>query len=236
MQSLKNWQEEQEMKQLKEDRKRDKQIELEHRRRVLDQIEQDRKERANHFEKIIPSLNNEGSGPSSSSSAIPKANVPRAEPGEFARIQFKKPIGDSEMHMFSSNDKFSVLRSYVEQNVIPGIGIRDYALATTFPRKEFTAADNDQTLSDLGLAPTAVLLILPVSKSSGGSAISSSSSGGTYNFIYAMVMSLLSPVMAAFGYLRNWWATRNNAETGAQKRASEEQVSDHDAYVKRNDE
>jgi hypothetical protein len=35
-------------------------------------------------------------------------------------------------------------------------------MSTTFPRREFTANDDCQTVIDLHLVPTAVILILPV--------------------------------------------------------------------------
>jgi hypothetical protein len=35
-------------------------------------------------------------------------------------------------------------------------------MSTTFPRREFTASDDCQTVSDLHLVPSAVILILPV--------------------------------------------------------------------------
>lgn len=35
-------------------------------------------------------------------------------------------------------------------------------MSTTFPRREFTAADDCQTVSDVHLVPSAVILILPV--------------------------------------------------------------------------
>jgi hypothetical protein len=35
-------------------------------------------------------------------------------------------------------------------------------MSTTFPRREFTANDDCQTVSDVHLVPSAVILILPV--------------------------------------------------------------------------
>jgi hypothetical protein len=39
---------------------------------------------------------------------------------------------------------------------------REFAMSTTFPRREFGANEDGQTLRDLQLVPTAVILILPV--------------------------------------------------------------------------
>ena len=42
---------------------------------------------------------------------------------------------------------------------------REFSMSTSFPRREFTARDDDQTVCEAQLVPTAVILILPVSAS-----------------------------------------------------------------------
>jgi len=39
---------------------------------------------------------------------------------------------------------------------------REFAMSTTFPRREFTSNHDSQTVGDLHLVPSAVILILPV--------------------------------------------------------------------------
>lgn len=217
------------MKQLKEDRKREKEEEQLARKRILEQIAQDRAERSHKF------------GGSTNLPASPKEpenkpalSSPRQDNSEFARIQFKKPGGETEMQTFSSSDLFQVLRTYVQNNILASTGIRDFKLATTFPKRDYTSADNGQTLSQLGLSPTAVLLILPIGKSGSNNKSVTASNGGVLDTFSTFLWQVLTPVIAMFGYLRNLVFNRgaagnDNATTGAQKRASEETYTANDA-------
>lgn len=226
-QDLKKWQEDQEMKQLKEDRKREKEEEQSARKRILEQIAQDRAERSHKFGGNVPASPKEPE-------IKPVVSSPRQDKSEFAKIQFKKPGGDTEMHTFSSSDSFQVLRAYVQNNILASTGIRDFKLATTFPKRDYTSADNGQTLSQLGLSPTAVLLILPIGKSGSNNKSVAASNGGVLDTFSTFLWTVLTPVIAMFGYLRNLVFNRgiapnDNAATGAQKRASEETYTANDA-------
>lgn len=224
VQNLKKWQEEQEMKQLKEDRKKEVQEEQEARRRILAQIEQDRLERVQRFGPIpVSPGDNKEQTPLSNI----QQNIPKSEP--FARIQFKKPDGETEMHGFNSNDEFIVISNYVQNT----IGLRDFILATTFPRREFTAADNNTKIVDLGLAPSSVILILTKFKSAPSSSVSTASQG-FIAFVYALFQNLMIPVNAVYNYIGNFFASRNNSATGAQKRSNEDRLSDYDEAKRRN--
>lgn len=229
-QDLKKWQEDQEMKQLKEDRKREKEEEQSARKRILEQIAQDRAERSHKFGGANIPLS-----PPKEPENKPAASTPRTDNSEFARIQFKKPGGGSEMQTFNSSDLFQVLRNYVQDNILASTGIRDFKLATTFPKRDYTLADNGQTLSQLGLSPTSVLLILPIGRTGSTNKSVAASNGGVLDTFSTFLWTVLTPVIAMFGYLRNLVFNRgapgndNNATTGAQKRASEETYTANDA-------
>lgn len=153
LQNFKQRQEETDMKKLQEERKRDKIEEQAVRKRILEQIALDKAERAQRFTPIETS-------PSSSSKAeasTSKNSVPSVvSDSTIARIQFKKPNGEIDVKTFSRDDPFSVVRTYVEENVIVGSTFREFALATTFPRHEFKADDDAKTVLDLGLVPSSV--------------------------------------------------------------------------------
>lgn len=212
------------MKQLKEDRKKERLADQEARRRILDQIEQDRRERANKF---VPSTGADSEEPATNSPQMtPVQNLNRSE---FTRIQFKKPDGETSVNTFKSSDKFLEVRNYVHNNLLLGTGIRDFVLATSFPRREFTPTDHTETLTDLALVPSAVLLIIPTLKSFDASTSVSSASRGFIAFIYAILQNLMIPFNSVFNYIGNYFSPRNNATTGAQKRSNEERsTDDHD--------
>uniref|UniRef100_A0A7G3B2P2 UBX domain-containing protein 4 n=1 Tax=Lutzomyia longipalpis TaxID=7200 RepID=A0A7G3B2P2_LUTLO len=227
--ALKKWQEDQELKQLKEDRRREKKEADEARKKILEQIEQDKRERAQKFAPIPPK----------SSPAEEKQNHHAPVASDTSRIQFKTPSGGTEVHVFASTDQFSTVRSFVQQEILSGSGIRDFALATTFPRREFSEEHNTQTLTELSLTPSAVLLIIPQGRggpSSGtmrSSQVATASPGSTaYHFITSLLWSFLSPVVSVLTYIKNWAFSRQ--DQGQQKRAAEEQIPDHDAAKRRN--
>lgn len=161
LQNFKQRQEENEMKKLQEERKRDKIEEQAARKRILEQIALDKAERAQRFTPNS-SASTAAAKPEASTANAAAASSNSSPPAvvsdsTIARIQFKKPDGDVDVKTFSRDDPFSVVRTYVEENVIVGSNIREFALATTFPRHEFKADDNVKTVFELGLVPSSVM-------------------------------------------------------------------------------
>lgn len=228
LQNLKKWQGDQEMKQIKEERLREKTEAKAARQRVLDQIEQDKKERAQRF-----SAQTTPTEPKATPVTPPATPVSTAD---TARIQFKKPDGLSEIVTFDSSMLFSDLHLFVKNDVLHG-SMNDFTLATTFPRRVFSQLDFDKTLADLNLAPSSVLLILPkiaAGKSSGPSSVlPTQTDGSLFSMLGALVMGLFSPVMALVAYLRNFVMRTPEAgespnEAGKRKR-NEELLAPNDA-------
>lgn len=151
LQNFKQRQEESEMKKLQEERKRDKIAENEARKRILEQIAADKAERAQRFAPTAQKPE------ASTSTASPSNSIPTVvSDSTIARIQFKKPSGETDVKSFSRDDPFAVVRAYVEENVISGCTFKEFALATTFPRREFKSEDDVKTVLDLGLVPSSV--------------------------------------------------------------------------------
>lgn len=159
LQEFKQRQEENEMKKLQEERKRDKIEELAARKRILEQIALDKAERAQRF---TSNTATEASTSNAAAAATTNAMPSVVSDSTIARIQFKKPDGEVDVKTFSRDDPFLVVRTYVEENVIVGSNIREFALATTFPRHEFKADDNAKTVFELGLVPSSVKIKKPL--------------------------------------------------------------------------
>lgn len=109
-----------------------------------------------------------------------------------ARLQFKLPDGSSHAHEFSSNETLQTVRNYIVSNV--RLPFNNYVLSTAFPRREFTDVNNSDTLADLGLVPTAVVLVLPLNQG-----VVSTNNGGSLSVLF---WSLLSPFLSIFEYIR----------------------------------
>lgn len=223
--TLQKWKEDQEIKQIKDDQKREKDEAKAARQRVLDQIEQDKKERAKRF-----ATQSSPTEPKASPMTPPKATTPTAVPNS-SRIQFKKPNGDTEIVTFDSGMMFADLHLFVKNDILQG-SLKEFTLATAFPRREFSQADFDKTLADLNLTPTAVLLIIAgkrpsSSPSAPSSVLPTQTDGSLLNMLGAVIAGLFSPVMVLFGYLKNLVASRNQEpvesanEAGKRKRNEE---------------
>lgn len=146
------------MKKLQEERKRDKIEEQAVRKRILEQIALDKAERAQRFTASSATEASTSNAGAAAAAASTNNSVPVVvSDSTIARIQFKKPDGEVDVKTFSRDDPFLVVRTYVEENVIVGSNIREFALATTFPRHEFKADDNAKTVAELGLVPSSVI-------------------------------------------------------------------------------
>lgn len=214
------------MKKLQEERKRDKIEEQAARKRILDQIAQDKAERAQRFNLNAPASAAQKSDTNEPTSSVASISSNAAE----TRIQFKKPDGETDVKTFGRDESFINVRTYVEENVIVGSGIRDFALATTFPRREFKTDDDTKTLADLGLVPSSVILILPLDKAPARK-LPLQNSYGLVAILTTAFWTILNPVYAVYSYLRNLVFARSRAQTGAAKRASEEELNHNDQYV-----
>ena len=76
-----------------------------------------------------------------------------------ARIQFRLPDGRSQMDRFDPDEPLEVLYRFVEDSVKPGFS--RFSLSTTFPSRQLDSEDRGRTLRQLGLVPTATVLVLP---------------------------------------------------------------------------
>lgn len=221
---MKKMQEEQEMKNLIEERKKQKLEDQAVRQRILDQIAQDRNERNERFGM---QMGGHTSTPKPQEPVTPPAPSKPLNSTE-TMIQFKKPTGESTTFTFAISDTFLTVRNYVAQNILTGSHIRDFTLATTFPRKEYTEADNDNTLQELSLVPTAVLLVLPLKKTSSGHQTVTTRDVQSYsNFFTTLFWSLVTPVMNIFSYLRGlvFGGGSNQNVVGNQKKNEETEAA-----------
>jgi len=229
LQSFKERQHELDLLQMKEERQKDKLADQAVRKRILDQIAQDRAEKAQRANFTAGFNHNEKEN--SKNYIPPKVNA------DFTRIQFKKSDGESEMHTFNSSDKFQVIRAYVAESVVRG-SMKEFTLARTFPRKEFSAEDDDKSMSELDLTPSAVILILPSDKSRSTLPIASSSIRplGMVNSLFwgsfTLILSILNYVKRLIW--RQGSDNSDNTDVGAQKRASEDTLSANDMAKRRN--
>ncbi|CAL8109712.1 unnamed protein product [Orchesella dallaii] len=210
MAELKRWQEEQEAKRLIEERKREKREEQELRQKIRDQIAQDRAERN---KRTNASIAYDGAEPSTSSGTAQKPSVISSTPANYAgkaRLQFRMPNGSSQNHNFDQDVTLGFVRNFLieEQHV----KFSNFSLCVAFPRRMFTADEYEKSLKDLGLLPSAALLVIPA----GGNVLSAASgSGGSavWLWITTLLGYLLFPVTYLFGTIQRALPSSGSSST-----------------------
>lgn len=200
VQEMKRWQKEQELKQLLEDREKEKREAKLARERVLAQIKQDREEKLSKSQPLSPNLEGGPKGPSAS---------PAAQIGsDKTRLQFKLPDGSSNTQEFAISDSLDIVIGYIKDNL--KLPYSNFKLSTTFPRREFSSGDYSQSLLDLQLTPNAVILILPLNNG----AVITSNAGGTLSTLF---WSLFSPILGILDYLKGLIFGRSQNTTGTKR-------------------
>lgn len=207
IQSFKEKQKEEELQKLKEERIRDRLEEQIARQRILEKIANDKAERAQKFSTQINTA-----APVESTKLV-ESVIPKPAPSnsDTARIQFRTPDGKIHTHIFDIKDEFKIIRNYVANTVLEE-KIIDFQLATTFPKREFTMSDDSFTISELGLYPSALILIFCNLKSTVKPSVPS---GQILTMFHSWFMSAISPIFVVFGYFRRLITGNNNVDNNA---------------------
>jgi len=191
---LKTRQKDAETKQLVDDLAKERAEEKAARERIRDQIAKDRAERAAKYQ--AEKIEQERAKQEAQNVALQlqqeRSLVDAAERSNFARLQFRFPDGSSTTHQFPSETTLNDVRRHIEDS--SSFNMSAFTLSTTFPRREFTDVDNDQTLRQLRLAPCAAMLVVPIRVQHSSVSVP----GGAYNIFW----TLLGPLVALFNYLR----------------------------------
>lgn len=126
--------------------------------RVREKIARDREERAQKF----------GGGSSGAVPSSPPAEaVPSSPPGnqgpppakkdyDECRIQVRLLDGSALTAVFKAQEPLAAVRVYVQMNGVEG---QDFTLLSPYPRRVYTDLDMEKPLRELGLVPSAVLVV-----------------------------------------------------------------------------
>ncbi|XP_006899881.1 PREDICTED: UBX domain-containing protein 1 isoform X2 [Elephantulus edwardii] len=151
---------EDEMRRAAEERRREKAEELAARQRVREKIERDKAERAKKYGGTVgtqpsPSATEPGPVPS------PSQEPPTKREYDQCRIQVRLPDGTSLTQTFRAREQLAAVRLYVElhRGEEPGGDQDPVQLLSGFPRRAFSEADMERPLQELGLVPSAVLIV-----------------------------------------------------------------------------
>lgn len=158
---------EDEIKKLAEQRRKEKEEEKMARQRTLDLIEKDKRDRAVKFGMTPPAAAAEASSELLTHPASPGCSAPgpASEPMALGapkdyketRIQIRMLNGETIVQPFGVQEMLAAVRVYVQLNR-PDCQF-PFTFSTSFPRKVFTDEEMMTPLQQLGLVPSAVLMV-----------------------------------------------------------------------------
>ncbi|XP_011872110.1 PREDICTED: UBX domain-containing protein 4 isoform X2 [Vollenhovia emeryi] len=225
VQKIRQMQQDLEIKQAHEERMREKAAEAAAREKVRQQIAQDKLERK---QKEL-ALQQQMQQPQCQEQ--PRYNAAPSN-ATVTRIQFRLPSGNSHTGQFEPSDTLRTLRTYVTENI--DLPFRQFAMSTSFPRRELTNEENDKTLLELELVPTAVILILPLKNSNVTTVVTSTQDVG---FFSRFIWSFFTPVIRIYNYIVGYFSGTNgdaNQQRGDSNSDSTETTNNPDRAVSPN--
>ncbi|KAM4732473.1 UBX domain-containing protein 1 [Anableps anableps] len=149
-----------EMKKLADQRRREKMEDKLARQRVKDKIARDREERAQKFGGGTPPSTATSSQPTPPSPSSPTSQGPPPTKKEYdeSRIQVRLLDGSTINTVFKAQEPLAAVRVYVQMNGNTPEG-QDFTLLSPYPRHVYTETDMEKPLKELGLVPSAVLVV-----------------------------------------------------------------------------
>ncbi|XP_032071317.1 UBX domain-containing protein 4 [Thamnophis elegans] len=201
MLEYKRKQEEDLTKRILEERNREKAEDKAARERIRQQIALDRADRAARFARSKEEAEAAKAAALQAKQAEMEARkeTSQKEKSAIARIQFRLPDGSSFTNSFPSDAPLEEAHRFAAQ--IVGNTYGNFSLATMFPRREFTKDDYEKKLSDLGLAPSASIVLLPAGRPA--TAVVQSSSGDLWKYLG----TILYPLIAVWRFISNFLFT-----------------------------
>ncbi|XP_040904075.1 UBX domain-containing protein 1 [Toxotes jaculatrix] len=148
------------MKKLADQRRREKMEDKLARQRVKEKIARDREERAQKFGGGGPPSTAASSQPAQPSPSSPTSQGPPPTKKEYdeSRIQVRLLDGSTITTVFKAQEPLAAVRVYVQMNGNTPEG-QDFTLLSPYPRHVYTELDMEKPLKELGLVPSAVLVV-----------------------------------------------------------------------------
>lgn len=140
-----------------DERKRDKAEEKAARDRVLIKIEADKAaRRAKSGQPLVESA----PVPQTSAAASTVTSPPKDY--KQTRVQIRLPNGQALTETFDKNEQLAAVRLFIQLKQGDETGTSTFGMMTTFPRKVFGEEDYELTLEQLGLVPSATIMVTKV--------------------------------------------------------------------------
>ncbi|XP_030243208.1 UBX domain-containing protein 1-B isoform X2 [Drosophila navojoa] len=192
---------EQELKSMQERIRRERQQEQATRERILAQIAADRAELANRAAMAAAEAPvTAAPSPAVTATATITPEQSHHSAVEETRLQIRLPGGLIRIKDFPAIEPLATVRNYVREELLASSNIREFTLATSYPRREFKTEDELKSLIDLNLVPNAVLLVLGSSQVN----VVVRSRNNMMNILTSVLWAILTPAAVAFDYINKY--------------------------------
>ncbi|KAK7063039.1 UBX domain-containing protein 4 [Halocaridina rubra] len=188
------------------ERKKEKDEDRAARERVRAQIAADRLEREK-LEALLKGVAPSPAEETSASVAGPSAPASSSSNASVTRLKFRLPDGSSSIAQFSAEARLSEVRQHVENQLVSST---NFQLSSTVHHKPFTSDDNSTSLQELGLVPSAIIVVLTNARTSGSGSVVPST-GGIVQFLWL----LLSPITFLFSFVRQLFSGTSSSRGGS---------------------
>ncbi|XP_037531736.1 UBX domain-containing protein 1 [Nematolebias whitei] len=160
LQQIRQKMQDDDMRNLAEQRRREKMEDKMARQRVKEKIARDREERAQKFGGGATSSTAASSQPTLPSPSSPTGQGPPPTKKEYdeSRIQVRLLDGSTITTVFKAQEPLAAVRVYIQMNSNVPEG-QDFTLLSPYPRQVYTELDMEKPLKELGLVPSAVLVV-----------------------------------------------------------------------------
>lgn len=158
LQQIRQKLQEEDMKKLADQRRREKMEDKMARQRVKEKIARDREERAQKFGAAAAAAAASQPAQPSPSSPTNHGPPPTKKEYEESRIQVRLLDGSTINTVFKAQEPLAAVRVYVQMNSNVPEG-QDFTLLSPYPRHVYTELDMEKPLKELGLVPSAVLVV-----------------------------------------------------------------------------
>jgi len=162
------------------------------RERIRAQIAADRAEQAQRFNSSdMNSSTNSAAATAASNAITTESSVSSVDE---TRLQIRLPGGIQRTKSFPAGEVLATVRVYVRNELLAASDVRDFTLATSYPRREFQTEDEVKTLSELNLVPNAVVLVL--TKDQVNRVVRSG--GSLMTMLATVIWAMITPAAKAF--------------------------------------
>lgn len=115
-------------------------------------------------------------------------------------LQFRFGEGETLTQNFEFNTQLSVIRQFVRDAIMKNS--MEFKLATTYPMREFTTDEDNMTLEELRLTPTAVIMVISKKRMSVGNIMAKPNA--IFSVLRNLLWVVLNPVLNGVVSIKDW--------------------------------